>query len=311
MTFKWPGTPSDSSLPHEIADFAELVCIRDGAISATAVQKAVSRLAENEYEAGVPEIDLEESVVEAAFNEIEIRSHASNGGYPFEIGALGHRISAAFQPRDSRHSVYRFLLLATRLDMQRRRTHCNLDGTKLFERLCAQVAETYFGDRSEAMVFGTATTRGNIESRVNNLCERIKEGGGFRNRDNAAPTAKDGKLDVVVWKSFNDDCHGKLLGFAQCKTGTSYDDAFPELQPDAFCSKWMHNLPAVNPVRMFFITDSLSRTSWYSTVRDAGLLLDRCRMIDYCNCVSANLLRDIQHWINGASIDTGLPPLRN
>jgi hypothetical protein len=301
MTFKWPGIPADSSPSSEIADFAELVCIRDGAVSATAVQKAVSRLAENEYEDGVPEIDPEETVVESAFNEIENRFEAANGGYPFDIGELGNHISITGDSCDPRHFIYRFLLLATRLDMRRERMQSGLDGTKLFERLCAQVAKAYFGDRAEAMVFGTATTRGNIKDRVNDLCNRINEGGGFFNRDDATPNAKDGKLDVVVWKPFKDDCHGKILGFGQCKTGTAYHRLLSELQPDTFCSKWMRDAPAVNPVRMFFVSEALQRTSWYSTVREAGLLLDRCRIVDYCENVSIDLMRDIEKWCAGAA----------
>ena len=52
-------------------------------------------------------------------------------------------------------------------------------------------------------------------------------------------TAKDGKLDIVVWRRFADGRPGQLIGFGQCKTGTSWPDDLTKLQPEGFCAKWM------------------------------------------------------------------------
>ena len=49
--------------------------------------------------------------------------------------------------------------------MKRNRVHGGVDGTLLFERLCANVAKNYFGGNGQSFVFGTAKP-GNFETKV-------------------------------------------------------------------------------------------------------------------------------------------------
>ena len=126
----------------------------------------------------------------------------------------------------ARHAIYKYLLLATRLNMKDDRRHAGCDGAHLFEELAAESARCYLGDRSESLVFGTAAGTAGFSGKVDDLCARLGEGGGFRNPDDVAPTERDGKLDVVAWKSFSDRRPGKLIAFGQCKTGTHYRAAF-------------------------------------------------------------------------------------
>ena len=135
----------------------------------------------------------------------------------------------------------------------------------------------------------------------------MEEGGGFLNRDEAPPNQRDGKLDVVAWKHFADRLPGKLIAFGQCKTGTNYRDTLTQLQPDSFCRKWLHSSPALTPVRMFFLAEAISRLQWYSTASDVGLLFDRCRMVDFCDEVSPEVLKKVTIWTETAANDVELP----
>ena len=310
--FKWPGVPSQRAPEHEIADFAELVCWRDGSVSATTLASALGKVDENAYLDGVPEEEDLPKDITAAFQEIERRAEYCDNGYPFAIRQQGYTLRLAYDVTNDKHSIYQYLLLATRLHMDRAprhagRRHADIDGAHLFEELTAEVARNYFGDRAESMVFGTAVGQTGFQEKVEDLCRRLNEGDGFRGRDRRPTQARDGKLDVVVWKPFTDNLPGKLIAFGQSKTGTSYEGELATLQPSSFCQKWLQSFPAVLPVRMFFVAEARNRGRWHSESTDAGILLDRCRIVDFCDEISRNTLDKVAAWTAAAAAATSLP----
>ena len=305
--FRWPNVPSPRANAHEIADFAELLSWEQGSASATELAQALGRLGENEYSQGVPIEDEIPTDVEGAFQEIERRIEASNGGYPFDLNANGTALSFTRSLHNVKHLAYTYLLLATRLDMNRNKILEGIDGTGLLEEMAAETARQYFGARAESLVFGTSEQSADFPSKVDNLCGRLEEGGGFAQQPRGARLKKDDKLDVVAWKPFADRREAKLIAFGQCKTGTSWKTQLPELQPDAFCRKWFQSQPATNPVRMFFVAEALSSVNWRNESIDAGLLFDRCRIVDYCDDLSYDLLQRILSWTHAAAEATGLP----
>ena len=307
--FKWPGEPSPSDEAHELADYVELVAWRDGSMSAVALIRFLGRREDPDYSAGVPEEDEADTVVEDAFGEIERRREACAGDYPFVLddsGAIVQRQGHTGGQADAMHAIYKYLLLATRLDMKNDRRHGGHDGTKLLEELAAETARSYLGSRSESMVFGTAASAGGFPARVNELCSRMDEGGGFANHGSTASRQQDGKLDIVAWTPFSDRLPGQLIMFGQCKTGTHYKDQLAQLQPDAFCRKWLRTQPAVTPTRAFFLSEALPRSGWRDSAVDAGVLFDRCRMVDFARDASDRLLTRIRGWTKTAAIATGL-----
>ena len=308
--FKWPGEPSPSDKAHELADYVELVAWRDGSMSAVALIRFLGRREDPDYSAGVPEEDEVDTVVEDAFGEIERRREACAGDYPFVLddsGAIVQRQGGRTGSQaNAMHAIYEYLLLATRLDMKNDRRHGGHDGTRLLEDLAAEVARGYLGSRSESMVFGTVASAGGFPARVNELCSRMDEGGGFANHGSTASRQQDGKLDVVAWTPFSDRLPGQLIMFGQCKTGTHYKDQLAQLQPDAFCRKWLRAQPAVTPTRAFFLSEALPRSGWRNSAVDAGVLFDRCRMVDFARDASDKLLARIRAWTRTAAIATGL-----
>ena len=305
--FKWPGLPSPRAPAHEVADFAELVCWRDGGTSLNTIVAVLGRLDENDYSEGVPEEEAITEVVEGAYSEIERRKDACRGGYPFAIGPRGYTMKISENRDDRRCAVYHYLLLATRLNMQSNRRHAGIDGASLLEDLSAEAAREYLGARAESMVFGHGPSGVGFENKINDLCGRLEEGDGFYRHGSGRTTANDGKLDIVAWKHFADRLPGKLIAFGQCKTGTNFRDNFADLQPDSFCKKWLHSFPAFVPVRMFFVAEALSRVNRYDIAIDAGLLFDRCRIVDFCDNVSNDVLEKMKEWTDAAARATTLP----
>lgn len=307
--FKWPGVPSAQADLNELGDFVELTAWQRGSMSITATLQALGRLEENDYRNGVPEEEEAEGIVEAAYSELSQRREFCRTGYPFAIDQPGYTLRVSPDSQDSKSILYKYLLLATRLNMNTNRDHSGCNGTLLLEELAEEVARNYLGSRSESLVFGTASNISSFEGRVNFLCQQIGEGGGFENRGLKPPTERDGKLDVVAWKDFADHRPGKIILFGQCKTGTHYKEELAKLQPGAFRKKYMRSIPVVNPVRAFFVSEALPETNWHNMSVDAGLLFDRCRIIDFCDSVSEVALGKIKAWTQAAAQANDLPGL--
>ena len=304
--FKWPVPPLPSAPAHEIADFIELVCWKRRSTSINAVGADLRRLDENDYSQGVHTEEETTGIVEEAFGEVERRNEVCRGGYPFEIDSRGYTLRLVGDSDGRRYVAYRYLLLATRLNMKSSRRHAGIDGALLLEQIAAEAAREYLGERAESMVFGSGSSGPGFVAKVNDLCSRIQEGDGFYSRGGGRARVNDGKLDVVAWKHFTDRLPGKLVAFGQCKTGTHYGDSLTQLQPDSFCGKWFRSHLAFVPIRMFFVAEALSRSRWYDMVSDAGLLFDRCRIVDFCDDVSEDVLAKVARWTYAAARAAGL-----
>ena len=304
--FKWPGTPSARPPEHELADYAELVYWEQGSTSMNALSADLGRLDENDYSGGVPEEEKIPQVVGEAYHEIERRKEACRDGYPFVIGEHGYTLHASQKAGNHKHIIYKYLLLATRLNMSNNREHASIDGTLLLEELASEAARDYLGARAESIVFGTAAGS-DFQGKINDLCKRINDGVRFYNRSGSSTNKQDGKLDVVAWKHFADRLPGKLIAFGQCKTGTHYKDTLTQLRPDVFCRNWLFSPPALTPVRMFFVAEAISRLDWGSVSSEAGLLFDRCRIVDFCDGISEDVLEKVKVWTEAAAEENELP----
>ena len=319
MTFKWPDPPSPPWTEDKLADYGELRAWENDIASLTELSRLMNGLGENDYRGmsveddyaeehpgGVLEEDELDRYAEAAFDEIDRRRRACGWGYPFALDNQGYTLTFRGDAQSQQKIIYRYLLLATRLNMSNNYEHGGIDGRALFERLSACVAREYLGCRGDSVVFGTGRAGGGFQSNVDELCRRMGEGGRFIDRDGVGRRPKDDQLDVVGWKSFSDGREGKLIVFGQCKTGTSYKDYYTELKVDAFCNSWLEIQPLVPPVRMFFLADALPNREWMHSVRKAGLLFDRCRIVDYGRVVDDDVVCDIETWTRAAAEATGL-----
>jgi hypothetical protein len=287
--FKIGTAPPHTADQIDHADYLELECLRqsDLNISGADLSAVFSRLNDD-----LPEdrrdADLDtENAVREAFSELGDRVEHSGRRkhrYPYRLNRTADLLT--FDDRIEMYDLYLFLLTATRLNMGEDRLHDGIDGSELFEQVCCEVAKNYWGKDSNGLVFGTARRVdgrevAGFEAAVNHLCTQVGEGDRFNNNYGDTITAQDGKLDVVVWKSFADARRGKLIGFGQCKTGTHWYSGLFTLQPPGFCKKWVGVQPVVDPVRLYFITARVKSGKWNEVCVDGGIMFDRCRILDY------------------------------
>lgn len=283
--FKLPNPPSPQAGTHELADFAELLCWVRGSTSQREIVACLGRIDDNDNNVGCTDDDDENAeILDEVMNEIERRAVACGTGYPFRLEMEGSVLHLKDGAQDATPSiVYLYLLLSTRLNMKDNRVHAEIDGAGLLENLSAHVLKNYLGSaRARAIVFGTAQP-GTFEEKVNGLCRDLSEGTGFRNLDQAATQANDDKLDAVGWVPFSDRLPGQLIVFAQCKTGSNWRDATSQLQPETFIKRWMQEPILVNPVRAYCIAEAADRARWKGDNVSAGILFDRCRLVDWCD----------------------------
>ncbi|MBI4553896.1 MAG: hypothetical protein HY710_16635 [Candidatus Latescibacteria bacterium] len=295
--YKLPGFPSPKAATHEIADFAEVLSWDRGLASKREIVADLGRGDENANNIGCDDDDDENSeFLDEVMNEIERRASACGSGYPFRLDLEGTVLRHDADRDDHRAVVYRYLLLSTRLDMVDNRVHAGVDGAALLEEVAAHALKNYLGGgRTHARVFGTAAP-GGFQDKVDALCRELREGTGFRSPDDAHTHAKDDKLDAVAWVPFSDSFPGQLIVFAQCKTGTNWRDTVTQLQPDAFIKKWMKDPVLVDPIRAFCISEAADRSRWKEMCTEAGILLDRCRLVDFCDNLAPDLLDRVSRW---------------
>jgi hypothetical protein len=297
--FKLPLLPSQNATQSELADFAELMAWQDGSFSMQAMWDALGRNNENHDRGGSgDEDDANENLAGEVMGVLSRREEASNGAYPFRIEGSGYLLRYIEDQSEERAEIYFYLLLCTLLDMRKDRKLAGKDGTVLFEKLTAHVLKNYLGaGRARSIVFGTATPEA-FKGKVDRLCQELGEGGGFRSLDPNVPppSGGDGKLDVVAWVPFSDLRPGKLILFAQSKTGTHWRDETTQLQPRDFMNRWMWKHFVPEPLRVFCVAESVDDNRWQHTRIDTGILFDRCRMVDFAHSVPPEILEEIRVW---------------
>lgn len=301
MAFKLPTYPSPQAGVHELADYAEFVTLLRSTCSVRDMQSYLGRIDDNAYNVGIDDSEVDnENLSNGMMLELSHRLEACGGGYPFSISRSGTKLENQFDCAESRHWIYVYLLFATRLNMQTRKMKEGIDGTGLLERLSALVLRRHLGtDRARSMVFGTSSG-GSFPEKVRSLCRDFKEGGDFQHIDSGTVDANDDSLDVVGWIPFSDNKPAKLSVFGQCKSGTSWEKTKTELQPVAFTRRWLSRQFVIDPLRAFFIAESADRSHWSGTALYAGLLFDRCRIVDFSDGMDSELMDDIKSWTQAA-----------
>lgn len=244
------------------------------------------------------DVGMEESqrVAEAAFAEIEDRLNAcgSDGGYPFKVAKNYLELKPGAES-----APYVFLLLLTQYGHQA--GPAGLGGDRLFEDLCTAAAKDHFDGRrggGDAVAFGfpRRVLPASFGAAIDKLCSTLGEGGCHRDSPKSK-NQKDARLDVVAWRNFADRRPGKVVGFGQCATGhTAWREKATHLNPNAFCNKWLRDMPLVDPVRMFFVPWRVHLPDWSHLCYDGGLVFDRCRIVQHSATLDHGLEKNCKRW---------------
>lgn len=295
--FKLPGSPSPQATHPELADFAEILCIDLGSASKQEILAHLGKVGDNEFNSGIDDEEGKASDdLDDVMNELDRRQKACGSkAYPFALSRAGSVLTKGTAIPPTRALVYEYLLFSTRLDMKNNKVQAGIDGTHLLEEIAAVALKNYLGPvRSKTHVFGTSNS-GNFKDKVDALCEALREGSHFRAKDPRV-IQQDGSLDAVAWTPFADARGGQLVMFAQCKTGTEWRNDATQLSPSAFIHSWMHDPLAHEPVRVYCISEACDSSRWYATGSLAGILFDRCRLVDFCDGIPDALLKRITKW---------------
>jgi len=228
--------------------------------------------------------------------------------YPYTVNETGNLLLLRRKLTATSRTglLYTFMLVASRADMDSKRKLENLDPAVLFERLCADILLNFWGGKTElsgSLVFGTArkkaTHNSAFQANIEHLCTQIRDGRGMK-VGAKTPGAGDGKLDIVVWRVFSDGRAGGLIGFGQCKTGIHWKEHLTKLQPRSFCRKYFNQALILEPVRVYMVPHRVDSNDWESHTGEGGLLLDRCRLVQYGHTVSRDVTNNCRTWLNAA-----------
>jgi hypothetical protein len=234
---------------------------------------------------------------ESAFEEVEDRSRACGGEYPFAVHDDYIQLRASGEA-----SPYMFLLLLSTTFHERGVKREAAVRVKMFEEICADAGRSYFGGAdASSRVFGFPRRTGNrnFSEALDAFCVDFGEGAGHKGRPTLADK-KDAALDVIVWRTFPDRRAGKLIAFGQCATGRNWRSKLTELQPDAFWDTWIRERPAHPPLRLFFTPYRLDEGSWFEDSRKAGLFFDRCRIVAHLQRRNAPAHKAATEWVRSA-----------
>jgi hypothetical protein len=219
---------------------------------------------------------LTQQVADTALSEIRQRNVACAGAYPFELGDQGIELKS----KTSDNGAYVFMLLLREFGV--RGGPRKVKGASHFEELSAEAGRRYLGgdaNDAESYHFGfpRRTNASNFVDALNEMCARIGDGGGANGRPPAS-FAKDGKLDLAVWRHFPDKRPGKLIAFGQCAAGQKYDDKITELIPRRFIYLWISRQIVPDPLNFFFIPGCVSDEGLTEVISSQTILFDRCRI---------------------------------
>lgn len=249
-------------------------------------------LGEDDDDASALDADsrLSMRVADDAFGEIENRGLACGGAYPFIIDSFGIKL----KPIDLTDSNYVFLLLLTKLGP----TTGHAGTAALFEHLCSHAACYYLGgaaNRAQVVRVGAPrkTPLTTFQRAVDDMCIKLKEGGGCKPSPRRARSTGDGKLDIVAWREFPaDERRGKLIAFGQCAAGQSgWQDKLSELDPRNFVKKFLRESLVVDPIRLFFVPWRVNQEEWDDISADAGIVFDRSRLVGCLENLSKDLAK--------------------
>lgn len=302
--------PNTEDFRVNTADWVELNCFfkADKNISKEDLKRALMRGAhvdDEKAQALAGDVFLE---LEDRFNVCGHLKNAVNS-YPFFLNDTKTVLTVRYPFKFGSNiaTMYWFLLLVSRLNMDSRARVLNsIDPTRVFEVLCADVLTSFWAmskSNSGSFVFGTAARKKGgknvFKQNIEQLCSHIGEGEGLR-LDAQLPGGGDAKLDVVSWRKFNDGRTGNLIGFAQCKTGIHWKEHLDKLQPAKFARKYFQRPFMVEPVRIYMVPSRIEREQWSGHTDRAGILLDRCRLIQYGDKIGSQTLLACKTWSRAA-----------
>ena len=255
-----PAFPvADPPPPSQVADWAEAAALSSrSAFKSGDLKTAIA----------LESLSQPDIVEQAAWNELEARAALFGNIWPFRIQGKTLRRQ---RPSPVDLDLYRFLV------------YLSLGGAAQEDRTLFEVVITelivHFG-RLSSLHLGAPSSNGmdpSFRARVATYVaqSRMVE---FEVKQAPLPHDQDLGVDAVTWIQFPDRRGGDLHFLAQCATGDDWKDKLHDLDLEI----WKDHIHwGVTPVRLFAVPFvlNLPETKWIRTAREAGLVLDRPRLM--------------------------------
>jgi hypothetical protein len=221
-------------------------------------------------DASAKELDLP---ISWAFKEIARRRRIVGGAYPLTVEETQIRLTVTHAS-----AFYVFLLLVS-LDGPMRRARRFNEIDRIFDRVVQEAVRSYLGPKTNTLRFGWPPSEGRPAS-FRNALDWLSERIGLPiGPGHSAPNTKDGGLDVVAWKPFNDKRSAFALALVQC---TVQSDWHPKAK-DLLDHVWMGRIDSGRPVMLslaipFVIPKNYAK--WDDLRRMTSVVFDRLRLAE-------------------------------
>lgn len=170
-------------------------------------------------------------------------------------------------------------------------------GTALFEKISAQTLKNFLNGEIFILGFPQGKSFNQYLDDIGTFCneERLVE---------AHHSYKDDGVDVVGFKSFDDNRSSNLYVLLQCAAGRHWAQKHPiNMNNWGLYIKWYRE----NIIQSISTVDFVENITWRKRTSTFGMLIDRLRIYNYLymNDVDENLRADVLQWCSD-KIETGL-----
>lgn len=221
--------------------------------------------------------NLSELQVASGLKVMERRSNLLGSRYPFQVNDF-----AVVFDQTMEISSYTYLLLITRptSSVSWQSPVPTQEESDLFEEVVALALKDYLGEPAEAIPFGWPSKFGRpqefplaIDWLANKLS--LKLGGAFR-----PPRRKDGGVDVVAWKPFNDRRSGFPIYLVQCTLQKEYVSKSRDIDLRIWAG-WLEM--DRDPITILAIPRSISQGESWNEVTANSIIFERFRLVESLN----------------------------
>jgi hypothetical protein len=254
---------------EEIADWIELAILASGQKGNTThkIQKWANDWA-----------NLSELQVASGLKTMERRSALLGSKYPFAV----NEFAVVFDQQPLESSLYIYLLLMTRptSSVSWQSAVPTQDESDLFEEVVALALKDYLGESAEAIPFGWPSKFGRPQEfplAIDWLADKLglKLGKAFR-----PPRRKDGGVDVVAWKPFNDRRSGFPIYLVQC----TLQKEFVSKSRDIDLRIWAGWLEMDHdPVSILAVPRSIAPGEAWNEITANSIIFERFRLTESIN----------------------------
>lgn len=156
---------------------------------------------------------------------------------------------------------------------------------KLFERLSCKAVVNYFS--GDSIIYGHPNKQ-TIRQIASQMFETyIQE---------PSPEYKDSGVDIICWKSFNDNRKSQTVALIQCAAGYNWSNKLSDIRYKAW-TQYIHW--GANPLMGFIVPVVINEKRYDDFVTDAGIMFDRPRIyqnIQYNYDKDKDLIDDLIKW---------------